>query len=130
MPQDTLRHLCQIGLAEGDLQTIEIVLAEVMNNIVEHAYATTEDGLIDLQMSCDFNALYCTVFDDGVSMPSNALPAGQRQELNGLEVQDLPEGGFGWFLIHELARDLKYSYTNNRNCLTFKLPLTRSVASA
>ncbi|WP_280514091.1 hypothetical protein [Allosediminivita pacifica] len=35
----------------------------------------------------------------------------------------LPEGGFGWFLIHELARELAYRHDGGMNRLTFRLPL-------
>jgi serine/threonine-protein kinase RsbW len=39
---------------------------------------------------------------------------------------DLPEGGFGWYLIRTLARDVRYDRNGVTNCLTFWLPATES----
>jgi serine/threonine-protein kinase RsbW len=36
---------------------------------------------------------------------------------------DLPEGGFGWFLIRELTKDLQYVRHEDQNRLTFSIPI-------
>ena len=37
--------------------------------------------------------------------------------------ETLPEGGFGWFLICDLATELGYTRAHDRNLLAFRLPL-------
>ena len=100
--------------------TAEIVIAEVLNNIVEHAYAGTK-GDIDLSIRPTCDGLWCTVIDHGAPMPGNALPVAV---LPNSLAEDLPEGGFGWYLIRTLARDVRYDRKGPTNCLTFWLPAT------
>ena len=97
--------------------TAELVLAEVLNNIVEHAYAR-HSGEIEVTLSRDSHGIICEVADTGLPMPQGAPPEGQ---LPPLTAEDLPEGGFGWHLIRSLARDLEYRREGGRNLLRFRL---------
>ena len=80
------------SLAEDDRGTAEIVLAEALNNIVEHAYAR-HTGEIEITLLLHQNALICRIIDTGLPMPNDALPAGHLTEF--APTDDLPEGGFG-----------------------------------
>lgn len=110
-------HLLRSLPAEGR-GTAELVLAEVLNNIVEHAYAR-HSGEIEVTLSRDADGLLVQVVDTGLPMPAGAPPAGQ---LPALDRDDgLPEGGFGWHLIRTLSRDLDYRRDGARNLLRFRL---------
>jgi len=102
----------------------ELVLAEVLNNIVEHAYARS-DGPITLEMRLAEDALACAVRDHGLPMPAGRMPRGARARLD-VPDEDLPEGGFGWFLIRRLTRNLAYVRDGGSNRLTFLVPLERA----
>lgn len=106
------------SLADDDRGTAEIVLAEALNNIVEHAYAR-HAGEIEITLLLHQNALICRIIDTGLPMPNDALPAGHLAEF--APTDDLPEGGFGWFLIRTLSRDLDYRRVDGRNHLSFRL---------
>ena len=111
---------------EDDLRgTAEIVLAEVLNNIVEHAYAD-QAGNITLRLVRHDGGLHCTVSDTGAPMPGLCLPAGRSQPL--ADLADLPEGGFGWFLIRSLTVGLDYRRIAGVNRLSFQLPARQSDA--
>jgi serine/threonine-protein kinase RsbW len=97
----------------------ELVLAEAMNNIVEHAYADTGSGEITLTLWQSEGEVACRITDRGVSMPDEALPQGVLADHHN--TADLPEGGFGWHLIRTLARDLRYARLGTLNELTFVL---------
>ncbi len=99
---------------------IEIVLAEVLNNIVEHAYAD-QRGDITIEVSTGPCGIGCRILDTGAAMPGLALPDGK---LAAHDPQDLPEGGFGWFLIRSLTEDLRYHRRGNVNELCFRMPET------
>lgn len=114
------RFVRQITAEEAG--TLELVLAEVLNNIVEHAYAEAGPGRIELTIARDALGLTCRVEDDGAPMPGGMLPAG-RLPSHAVAVDDLPEGGFGWFLIRDLTRDLSYARDGGRNLLMFRLPV-------
>ncbi|WP_343080229.1 ATP-binding protein [Ostreiculturibacter nitratireducens] len=109
--------------------TMELVLAEVLNNIVEHAYAGRKGGMIDLSISVTGRGLEVRVADQGLPMPGGVLPAGLAPSLKmSGGTQDLPEGGFGWFLIHDLTQDIDYLRDGRTNRLRFVLPLRREGA--
>ncbi len=121
----TLREAMETGpvarLSVEDRSTAEIVLAEVLNNIVEHAYA---DGLgsIRLCLSLSAGRLNCRIEDEGRPMPGGQPPAGRAPDP-----ADLPEGGFGWHLIRSLSQGLTYVRTGQINQLTFSLPAEQSL---
>ncbi len=105
---------------------VEIVLAEVLNNVVEHAYAEHGRGLVELEVEHGPAALAFRIRDEGLPMPGGDAPAGLAHDLD-VSAQDLPEGGFGWFLIRELTEDLRYRRVGNRNELTFRIAFDAQV---
>jgi len=111
------------SLAEDDRGTAEIVLAEALNNIVEHGYAH-HVGEVEITLLLHQNALICRIIDTGLPMPNNTLPAGHLAQF--APTDDLPEGGFGWFLIRTLSRDLDYRRLDGRNQLSFRLEAGQS----
>jgi len=106
------------GLQSEELASIELVLAEAMNNIVEHAYRDSS-GDVSFSMMPGPKGLHVRLVDTGAALPDGQMPLGQRHEP-GTAFEDLAEGGFGWFLIRELARDLTYERENGRNLLCFR----------
>ncbi|WP_415183646.1 ATP-binding protein [Phaeovulum sp.] len=103
--------------------TLELVLAEVLNNIVEHGYRDREYGTIVLSIVRDRKGLSCSVSDDGITLPADCLHT-RRNSPDRPSPTLLPEGGFGWFLIHDLADHFGYRRENNQNLLAFRLPLS------
>lgn len=126
---DAMETLAGNGLPPEDLQVLELVLAEVLNNVVEHAYAGRGDGVVELSVLCGGEAVGCAVVDRGNPMPGAALPCGGLPPA-GSDGAALPEGGFGWFLIRALTQELRYVRTSGRNRLTFAVPLGRARAQA
>ena len=55
-------------------------------------------------------------------MPEGAVPTAKAANLN-TEIDALPEGGFGWYLIHSLTQDLDYQRDEEWNCLSFRVPM-------
>jgi serine/threonine-protein kinase RsbW len=111
------------AVPEADRGTAEIVLAEAMNNIVEHAYIGTS-GEITLTLWHSAGEVACRITDRGLSMPDERLPVGELATL--ATPANLPEGGFGWYLIRALSRDLRYARYGTLNELTFVLNAEQS----
>ncbi len=97
---------------------VEIVLAEAVNNVIEHAYAGASHGVVEFRMQHLGGALRFVILDDGLPMPDGVAPAARIPKIDSPR-GDLPEGGFGWHIIRELTRDLSYSRIGNRNRLEF-----------
>jgi len=115
------RTLRDWGLDAPAAGSAEIVLAEVLNNIVEHACARAPDGEIALRLSLCGRGVAVCIVDNGAAMPGLRLPDG-RHGQRALAAGDLPEGGFGWALIRSLSEDLAYRRECGRNHLSFRLP--------
>jgi serine/threonine-protein kinase RsbW len=113
-------RLARMGLTEEEVTTVEVVLAEVMNNVAEHAYAWRRDGEMLLGMRLAAEGLLVSVTDEGRPMPDSELPFGQRLDPT-LPIDDMPEGGFGWLIIRQLARDVSYLRDNGVNQLSFRV---------
>jgi serine/threonine-protein kinase RsbW len=102
------------------LGTAELVVAEALNNVVEHAYATYPGVIeVDIRRTCD--QLFVLISDMGLPMPGAEPPLGKAPEFGAFD--DLPEGGFGWFLIRRLVEDLTYRREGERNFLSFCVKL-------
>ena len=101
---------------------ILIVLAEVLNNIVEHAYCAPVHGDIHLTVYAhkrsDKNAVYIQTIDQGPPVPADALSGAALPSLTEY-IQDMPDGGFGWFMIHTLADSINYERIDDENRFTF-----------
>jgi serine/threonine-protein kinase RsbW len=113
--------LALAGLSEERCGTVEIALAEALNNVVEHGYAGTR-GEIALELRHANGALRATLRDNGPPLPRLRLPAGKVPSPDGARAA-LPEGGFGWFLIRSLTRELSYARSGTENRLTLVFDL-------
>ncbi len=87
--------------------SVELVLAEILSNIVEHAYGEESIGEVEVVADMLPEQLVCNVQDWGAPFrvwpfPKSALPT------CGAGIETLPEGGWGWALIRTVASDLDY----------------------
>ncbi|WP_085977144.1 ATP-binding protein [Roseobacter sp. AzwK-3b] len=113
------RHLATLPVPEDRLATIELVLAEALNNVAEHAYAGTRPGPVTLNARHDGDRLCIVLRDMGRPLPGLVPPIGAPPDVNR-PVDDLPEGGFGWFLIRDLTDHVDYVRHGSENRLTLE----------
>jgi serine/threonine-protein kinase RsbW len=104
-------------LPDDQRATVELVLAEVLNNVAEHAYADAS-GHVAVTVVLVQGGLACEVVDEGGPMPGGTLPEGRLPD------DSLAEGGFGWHLIRTLTQDLTYRRQRGANRLGFLIPLS------
>jgi serine/threonine-protein kinase RsbW len=154
---DMRGQMVQQGLDDENLGTLELVLAEALNNITEHAYGP-EGGpvelLIEVAPASDTpaqclsrccpspgvrvreSAAASTGEDGGVVILCEVRDYGRPMPTGGppdpglpeIAPPDvLPEGGFGWHIIRCLVADLSYERIGDCNCL--RLTMQASPAS-
>ena len=104
------------AIAVEDVETIEIILAEALNNVVEHAYPEDAKGDVTLVIRRRRGSLMCEIKDHGRPMPNGKVPNGDHP-MSREDGDAMPEGGYGWFLIRELVRDLIYDRKDGENVL-------------
>lgn len=98
-----------------------IVLAEVLNNIVEHGYSGQDNGMIVIDAKVRQKFVCFEISDFGDPIPGSVLPNPSPPSCDG-PIEHLPEGGFGWFLIRALTKNICYERLDGRNCLRFVVP--------
>ncbi|PCJ08735.1 MAG: ATPase [Rhodobacteraceae bacterium] len=117
-----VERLQDMGLPEARAHEVQIVLAEAVNNVIEHAYADAPLGNVYIHCNLNTERLWINIHDAGAPLPDEKLPAGKLIDLSG-PTEDLPEGGFGWFLIRALTSDIRYERRcgNNQLALCFEI---------
>lgn len=117
--RDLVQALGSAGLDAEMIDNTELILAEVLNNIAEHAYVDGE-GPVAVQVMCQRDGLVCEVSDRGRALTSGVLPDPALPKI--APPDHLPEGGFGWHIIRSLACDLSYRRDGGANRLVFRIP--------
>lgn len=120
-----MRWMGDAGFGPIDRGRAEIVLAEVLNNITEHAYGGGTTGDVDMAIDTRNGYLDMRFRDRGRPMPFDRLPRGTRPDC---DVTRLPEGGFGWYLIRQIADNLVYCNLHGQNCLNVSVSLKDSAS--
>ncbi|MCX8954062.1 ATP-binding protein [Ruegeria sp. NA] len=111
--------LAKRGLPPHKADDVKIALAEAINNVVEHAYMDVAPAGVQVTCRLDRNRLDILISDTGHPLPGYEPPDGTPAPL-GTRIQDLPEGGFGWFLIHQLTSDICYERRDGCNRLSLR----------
>lgn len=109
------------GATSDQKGRIETVMAEVLNNVVEHALADQTNSLVEAHGFRQQPNWCFKVFDAGHPLPQKRLPD-QGFPAVDTNLEDLPEGGFGWAMVHMLTNDISYCRLPGRNCLEFSVP--------
>ena len=112
-------HMQAVGAGGSLCGTVELCVAEALNNIVEHAYAGQAPGLVWLTARSSDGGMTIELRDKGRPLPGLSVPRRQLPDASG-GLDALPEGGFGWFLIHDLTRALSYARRAGQNLLTLE----------
>ena len=123
---DQLRSL---GIPGTRVDEVQIALTEAVNNIVEHAYHGAAPGDVRIRGELFPERLWISIQDAGAPFPDGELPEGKPADVS-VATEDLPEGGFGWFLIRELASQVQYKRTEGSNNLSlcFEIQVTSPAA--
>jgi len=119
---DVTKAFARARLPDDDIANAELILAEALNNIVEHAYAGTR-GPIDLRIEFRRDSLDCALGDQGREAPLGYPPDPPLPEI--APPLTLPEGGFGWHIIRRLSTDLRYQREGAWNVLRFRVPFSQ-----
>ena len=116
--QSLIGALSNQGVDDDRVGTIQLVVAEALNNVVEHAYQEN-GGEIEMTIASNASELAFTIIDWGREMPGRVLPSGVLSDMPD-DPMEMPEGGFGWFLIRDLTDGLNYHRNGKSNVLEFQ----------
>ncbi|APG48588.1 ATP-binding protein [Phaeobacter porticola] len=122
--QDVIAQLRTMGISDSRVDEVQIALTEAVNNVVEHAYAGMDIGDVRIRCNLHPDQLWISIGDGGAPFKDGKLPVATAHDLT-VETDKLPEGGFGWLLIRELASDVQYKRdaTGNNLSLCFEIKM-------
>jgi serine/threonine-protein kinase RsbW len=112
-----LTYVCE-QLAQQDKLPEEIghrvisSFVEAFNNAVIHAYRGLEPGAVEVEMEVHENLLRVKICDRGRSFVPERVP---EPDLDAL-----PEGGLGLFIIRNFMDDVHYGRVGETNVLTME----------
>lgn len=106
-----MKQLAAQGLSGRMAGDVELALAEVVNNVVEHGYAGIPGGEVHVDSELSDGWLELRVSDTGRPLPGGHLPPVRATDLNRLRTE-LPEGGW---LVADLRSDRRAALSTGRH---------------
>ena len=105
----------------GFRNAITTAFGEAFNNVVIHGYRNRSDGMLDVEAELGSDHMTLKLMDDGVKADLSTV---KRPDLD-----TLPEGGLGVFMIHALVDEVVYQ-SGTPNVLSLTKRTTPSRESA
>ncbi len=106
-----------VGEAVEQVIELRLCVAEALNNIVEHAYKGVEGKPIYAKIDVHSDRLEVVLIDEGMPLPGYTVPE-TEVDFDPTDLENLPEGGFGWMLIREQMDKVDYERRDGCNVLT------------
>ncbi len=104
-----------LSLSQVDASQIELCVVEAVTNAIKHAYNNQPGFSIQVNFAVYPDKLVITVCDEGQAMPALVVPS---LDFDPTDLEHLPEGGMGLFLIHSIMDEVTYVSQQGKNRLT------------
>ena len=98
------------------VEQVELCVAEALTNIVKHAYKCRNDGIVNVRCALANDQIIVDIEDQGKELPGDLLATEGPREFSA-DIGELPENGFGWFLIMDQMDDVQYARLSGTNHL-------------
>lgn len=113
-----LRDFCTGGgIDKNTSSEFELCLTEALNNVIKHAYKGDHTKKIDLLYSLTDNELEIVVEDTGIARTNIKEPV---LNFDPDDINSLPEGGMGLYIIKNLMDSAEYSRVGDKNIFKMK----------
>ncbi len=110
---DRAKEFCMdAGLSENESINVEICLDEALNNVIKHSYKAEPGNKIILKFIRDKEKIAIDIIDFGLSRTGKPKP---ELDFDPDDIDNLPEGGMGLFIIEQLMDGTNYRVEKERN---------------
>ena len=118
---DNIKEFClSNGISESLCNDIVICVIEALNNIITHSYLKDETKLIDIDIELKNSEFIIGISDNGIARTNFEKPT---LDFDPEDIDNLPEGGMGLFIIDNLMDSTSYRSSNGKNIFTMKKKL-------
>ncbi|MCP5061806.1 MAG: ATP-binding protein [Ignavibacteriae bacterium] len=97
------------------IKEIELCMAEALNNIIKHSYKGDNSNLIDIALKIEDEKFSIALADYGFPRENLDKPT---LEFDPNDIDSLPEGGMGLFIIEQLMDENSYTTAEGKNTFT------------
>jgi serine/threonine-protein kinase RsbW len=98
-------------------QQVKTCVDEAVNNAIIHAYGNEPGHEVEVEVRIEADRVVCTIVDRGRPAPDGAHRK-PSLDVSPEKIEELPEGGMGMFIIHEVMDRIEYESKEGRNVLT------------
>ena len=111
-----VNSMCRsLSLPQVDAYQIELCAVEAVTNAIKHAYNERPGCPVRVTFAVYPDKLVLTVCDEGRTMPTFTVPS---LDFDPTDLEHLPEGGMGLFLMHRIMDEVTYASQHGINVLT------------
>lgn len=110
-------YLTSINVEEFLCNAVELCLTEALNNVIKHAYRGEQNHSINVNVCVDDSLMEIQVIDEGIPRESLVI---KELDFDPGDIDNLPEGGMGLFIIKQLMDELDYYTLNGKNYFTLR----------
>jgi serine/threonine-protein kinase RsbW len=105
----------RLGFTDKEIYSIQLAADEASSNIIEHAYAGTKGGKLEIELIASDNRLKIVMRDQGKPFDPGSVPEPNvKADLSERKI-----GGLGLYLMRKLMDEVSYeSTTETGNILT------------
>jgi serine/threonine-protein kinase RsbW len=110
-------YLVEENVEEHLRNAVEMCLMEALNNCIKHAYRGEQNHSIDVNVCIDSELMEIQIIDEGIPRESLVI---KELDFDPNDIENLPEGGMGLFIIKQLMDELDYYTLNGKNYFTLR----------
>jgi serine/threonine-protein kinase RsbW len=112
-----VRGICaHVPLGETEASKMEVCVVEIVNNAIKHSYHLQPGHDVDITISLFPERIEFSIVNTGE--PMKAREAG-RMDYDPKNVQELPEGGMGLYIVKSIMDEMTYQCVDGVN--TFRM---------
>ncbi len=112
----TVNKICSIiPFSKIDAYQTELCIVEACNNIIKYAYVNDPDGELEVDVKLCIDKIMFEICDTGQTMSTSISPT---LEFNPEDLDEIPAGGMGLFIINKIMNNVNYKNNKGRNVLT------------
>ncbi|MBN1301781.1 MAG: ATP-binding protein [Melioribacteraceae bacterium] len=94
---------------------IELCLVEALNNVVKHSYKEDPNHTIQIEFEIIRERIIIKIIENGLKRNNTDRP---KLEFDPDDIENLPEGGMGLYIIDQLMDKTEYQSVNGQNIFT------------
>lgn len=125
-----VNKLCDyISFPEAESYQTELCVVEAVTNCVKHAYLNRAGNAVKVRVTISSSQIAFEIRDHGISMEKFSP---KKLEFDPEDIDQLPEGGMGLFIISEYMDEVDYFQRDGLNVFRMVkcIPVKQAVSSS